>query len=222
MADTPERDLLPATGTGSVVLTLGGLAAAFGVASCCGLPFLLASAGLGTAWLTGVALLAAPHRSSLLIAGAVCLASGGILYWRQRRIATCSPGTFCSRPAGQEPHPCGIVARGRAALSRLHLRMTVQMITESTITCPSCGASKVETMPTDACQFFTDAPRAEHFSGRSEAIAACSVPTVPRRVPRFKRRTVNPCAVKARKFSQRLRLALDEKSLNPFSPRRLS
>ena len=32
--------------------------------------------------------------------------------------------------------------------------MTVQMITESTITCPSCGASKVETMPTDACQYF--------------------------------------------------------------------
>jgi hypothetical protein len=40
-----------------------GLAAAFGLASCCGLPFLLASMGLGTAWLTGFALLAAPHRS---------------------------------------------------------------------------------------------------------------------------------------------------------------
>lgn len=29
-------------------------------------------------------------------------------------------------------------------------RMTV------TITCPSCGTSKTETMPTDACQFFYD------------------------------------------------------------------
>lgn len=30
--------------------------------------------------------------------------------------------------------------------------MTV--ILQSTLTCPSCGASKVETMPTDACRYF--------------------------------------------------------------------
>ena len=28
------------------------------------------------------------------------------------------------------------------------------MIAVSTITCPACGTSKEETMPTDACQFF--------------------------------------------------------------------
>jgi len=28
------------------------------------------------------------------------------------------------------------------------------MIAESTITCPACGHSKKETMPTDACQWF--------------------------------------------------------------------
>jgi hypothetical protein len=28
------------------------------------------------------------------------------------------------------------------------------MIQESIITCPTCGFSKTETMPTDACQFF--------------------------------------------------------------------
>jgi len=28
------------------------------------------------------------------------------------------------------------------------------MIAESTITCPTCGHSKKETMPTDACQWF--------------------------------------------------------------------
>jgi hypothetical protein len=28
------------------------------------------------------------------------------------------------------------------------------MIEQSTITCPSCGVAKTETMPTDACQFF--------------------------------------------------------------------
>lgn len=28
------------------------------------------------------------------------------------------------------------------------------VITQSAITCPTCGTSKVETMPTDACLFF--------------------------------------------------------------------
>lgn len=28
------------------------------------------------------------------------------------------------------------------------------MILKSVITCPSCGTAKLETMPTDACQFF--------------------------------------------------------------------
>jgi mercuric ion transport protein len=99
MAEIPSRDSSPALGTGSMLLTLSGLAAAFGVASCCGLPFLLASAGLGTAWLTGFALLAAPHRSILLIVGAMCLAGGGVLFWRRWWVAACSPGAFCARPA---------------------------------------------------------------------------------------------------------------------------
>jgi mercuric ion transport protein len=98
MADIPSREASPALGTGSILLTLSGLAAAFGVASCCGLPFLLASAGLGTAWLTGFALLAAPHRSILLIVGAAGLAGGALLFWRQQRVATCTPGAFCTRP----------------------------------------------------------------------------------------------------------------------------
>ncbi len=62
-----------------LTLTLGGLTAAFGVASCCGLPFLLAAAVIGTAWLTCFALLAAPHRSNLLIVGAVCLAGCSVV-----------------------------------------------------------------------------------------------------------------------------------------------
>ena len=73
--------------------------AAFGVASCCGLPFLLATAGLGTAWLTSFALLAAPHKSVLLIVAVACLTGGAVLFWWQQRIAVYTPGAFCSRPA---------------------------------------------------------------------------------------------------------------------------
>ena len=98
-ARSPATDR-PARGTGAVLLTLGGLAAALGVAACCALPFLLATAGLGTAWLYWIAVLAAPHRSFLLGAAAICLAGGAVLLWQQRSSAAiCSPGGVCSHPA---------------------------------------------------------------------------------------------------------------------------
>lgn len=85
---------------GTVLLTLGGIAAAFGVASCCALPLLFTTLGLGTAWLGGFAVLAAPHRALLLGVGALCLIAAGVLLWRQQRAAaTCVPGTVCARPA---------------------------------------------------------------------------------------------------------------------------
>jgi mercuric ion transport protein len=85
-------------GAGAVALTIGGLAAAFSVAACCGLPFMLATLGLGTTWLFGIAMLAVPHRSFLLMAAAACLVGGAALLWRQRRAATCVPGSVCNRP----------------------------------------------------------------------------------------------------------------------------
>jgi mercuric ion transport protein len=99
----------PTHGFGAVVLTLGGLVAAFGVASCCGLPFMLATLGLGTAWLGGFALLAAPHRLFLLAAATLCLAGATVLLWRQRR-AVCVPGAVCTRPAIRGATMIGLLA----------------------------------------------------------------------------------------------------------------
>jgi mercuric ion transport protein len=95
----PPTSGRPASGAGPVLLTMGGLAAAFGVASCCALPFLLTALGLGTAWLGGIALLAAPHRPLLLAVAAACLAGGAALLWRQQMATVCIPGAVCSRPA---------------------------------------------------------------------------------------------------------------------------
>jgi len=60
----PERT--SARDTGALLLAAEGLAAAFGAASCCALPLLFGSLGLGTAWLVTVAWFAAPHRLALL------------------------------------------------------------------------------------------------------------------------------------------------------------
>lgn len=73
---------------GALLLAFGGLAAAFGAASCCALPMLLAGAGIGSAWLIGVALIAAPHRIALLSAAILCLIAGAaLLAWHRRAVA---------------------------------------------------------------------------------------------------------------------------------------
>ena len=88
-----------AEASGSALLTLGGLAAAFGVAACCALPLLLISLGLSTAWLGGIASVAAPIRSLLLVFAALALTGGAILLWRQQRHATtCGPNGVCTPP----------------------------------------------------------------------------------------------------------------------------
>jgi mercuric ion transport protein len=87
-------------GAGAPLLALGGLAAAFGAASCCALPILLAAAGIGSAWLGSIALFTAPLQPLLLVVAAVCLVGGGAMLWRQRKaIASCAPGAICARPA---------------------------------------------------------------------------------------------------------------------------
>lgn len=85
-------------GTAPALLTLAGLAAAFGAASCCALPMVLSSLGLGSVWSFGLALLVGPHRTVLLAAAAAGLVEGAFLLWRQRRgtAAACEPGAACS------------------------------------------------------------------------------------------------------------------------------
>lgn len=74
---------------GPLLIAGGGLAAAFCAASCCGLPVLLGSVGLGSGWLVTLAWLAAPHRTLLLIAAVVLMAAGSGAFLWPRRIAYC-------------------------------------------------------------------------------------------------------------------------------------
>ena len=90
----------PTKTSATALLTIAGLSAAFGLAACCALPMVLISLGLGTAWLGGIASIAAPNRALLLVFGALALAAGAILLWRQQRYAaTCGPNGVCTPPA---------------------------------------------------------------------------------------------------------------------------
>src|SRR5579863_7331501 len=83
---------------GALLLAAGGLVAAFGAASCCGLPLLLGAVGLSGAWLVAVAWIAAPYRLTLLIVAVFCfVGAGGVFIWR-RRVAACRPGVAGGRP----------------------------------------------------------------------------------------------------------------------------
>jgi mercuric ion transport protein len=86
----------PARGTGPMLLTLAGWVAAFGVASCCGLP----SCSRRSAWdrRGWEGLLYSPRRLFLLAAATVRLAGGAVLLWRRRSMVVCAPGAPCTRP----------------------------------------------------------------------------------------------------------------------------
>jgi mercuric ion transport protein len=95
-----ERPVLGARAIGTTILAFGGLAAAFGAAACCALPVGLGVLGLGSAWLIGVASIAAPYRSLLLGLALTCVALGLVLTYRNRPAASCSSGactTWISR-----------------------------------------------------------------------------------------------------------------------------
>ena len=111
----------PLRDPGALMLAAAGLAAAFGAASCCALPLILGSLGLGSAWLVGIAWIAAPHRLALLLTAMVCLlAAGGAFVWR-RRLAACAPGTSCRRPVTTALLVCTIsLGAGLAVLGYLY------------------------------------------------------------------------------------------------------
>ena len=90
----------PPKASATGLLTVAGLAAAFGVAACCALPLLLISLGLSTAWLGVVASFAEPNREVLLVFAALALAGGAFFLWRQQRhAARCGPDGDCTPPA---------------------------------------------------------------------------------------------------------------------------
>jgi mercuric ion transport protein len=74
------------------LLAAGGLLAAFGVASCCALPFALSLLGIGAVSLVGIGYLAAQYQSELFYAATVCLAATAFIMIRQRKTQACVPG----------------------------------------------------------------------------------------------------------------------------------
>lgn len=87
-------------GTGLLV-SLGSVAGALGVASCCVLPLALTGLGLGGAWLSGLTALA-PYQPILLAATVALLGAGFFTVYRRPTVA-CAPGEACATRLSHAP-----------------------------------------------------------------------------------------------------------------------
>ena len=84
--------------TGAVALVTSGIAASFGLAACCAIPFLLAGIGIGAAgWLAPIVSVSQPHATILTVFSLAALVGSVVIVWRAPR--PCLPGSVCARPA---------------------------------------------------------------------------------------------------------------------------
>jgi mercuric ion transport protein len=82
--------------TGAVALVAGGIGAAFALAACCAVPVLLASLGIGAAWLAPIVSASQPHAEALTGVSAIALlGSVGVV---ARAPKHCEPNATCTRP----------------------------------------------------------------------------------------------------------------------------
>lgn len=86
-----------AKAAGAAALATGGFGAAFALAACCGLPVLLAGAGVGAAWLVPIARASSSYSSVLTVLAILGLAGSALLLLAAPRV--CKPGSLCARPA---------------------------------------------------------------------------------------------------------------------------
>ncbi len=89
---------VPAAGTGKKnVMAAGGVLGALAASSCCILPLVLFSLGIGGAWIGNLTALY-PYKPYFVIITLIFLASGFYLTYRKPK-AECEPGSYCASPA---------------------------------------------------------------------------------------------------------------------------
>jgi mercuric ion transport protein len=94
-AATDRRPAAPATGRVGLVAA-GGLLGALAASSCCIVPLVLFTLGIGGAWIGNLAALE-PYQPYFLAVTAGFLGIGYFLVYRQPKVA-CEDGMACARP----------------------------------------------------------------------------------------------------------------------------
>jgi mercuric ion transport protein len=79
------------------LLSVGGILAALGAASCCVLPFALFTLGISGAWIGNLTALK-PHQPILAAVTIGFLGCGFYLVYRKPKVA-CAEGSYCAKPS---------------------------------------------------------------------------------------------------------------------------
>lgn len=83
---------------GASLLSVGGILAALGAATCCVVPFALFIAGVSGAWIGNLTALK-PYQPLFVGIAIVCLGFGFYSVYRKHKAADCAEGSYCARPS---------------------------------------------------------------------------------------------------------------------------
>lgn len=112
----------------AALLSIGGIVAALGAATCCVVPFTLFFAGISGAWIGNLTALK-PYQPIFVALALNCLGYGFYLVYRKPKAAECAEGSYCARPSSHRNAKIGLwiatvliaIAVGFPPIARLFL-----------------------------------------------------------------------------------------------------
>lgn len=113
---------------GASLLSVGGILAALGAATCCVIPFALFIAGVSGAWIGNLTALK-PYQPVFVGIAIMCLGFGFYSIYRKPKAADCAEGSYCARPSSGRNAKIGlwlatvltVIALGFPYIARLFL-----------------------------------------------------------------------------------------------------
>jgi mercuric ion transport protein len=116
-------------GTGRSVaglMSIGGIVAALGAASCCVVPFALFLAGVSGAWIGNLTALE-PYQPLFAAAALGFIGYGAyIVYWKPK--AACADGSYCARPASSRLAKIGLWTAGTLVVIALAFPYLIRIL----------------------------------------------------------------------------------------------
>ena len=94
-------------GDKATLLSVGGILAALGVATCCVVPFALFFAGVSGAWIGNLTALK-PYQPLFVALATGCLGTGFYFVYRKPRAAECVEDSYCARPSSRRLTKIGL------------------------------------------------------------------------------------------------------------------
>jgi mercuric ion transport protein len=91
----------------AALLSVGGIVAALGAATCCVVPFVLFFAGISGAWIGNLTAFE-PYQPVFVTIALACLGYGFYLVYRKPRAAECIEGSYCARPSSHRDAKIGL------------------------------------------------------------------------------------------------------------------